>query len=129
MKIIYDDGTVVEKNFTLVAIGNGKFCGGGYCAAPLAKMNDGILDICIINKVSRLTFLKLVSSYKKGTYINNPKALEHINIKRTNHFRMEFNEPVPICIDGEIKGAKTIDFSVIRNAFNFVIPKGSDFIK
>jgi diacylglycerol kinase family enzyme len=39
---------------------------------------------------------------------------------------MEFDTPLPICIDGEIMGAKTIDFSVIRDAFNFVIPKGCD---
>ena len=127
MKLIFDDGEIFENIYTLTAIGNGKFCGGGYCAAPLAKMNDGILDICIINKVSRFTFLKLVRSYKNGTYIHNPSALKHIHTKQTNHFKMEFDEPIPICIDGEIKGAKSIDFSVVRNAFNFVIPKGSDF--
>ena len=38
---------------------------------------------------------------------------------------MEFEAPLPICIDGEIKGAKKIDFSVVKNGFNFVIPKGS----
>ena len=41
---------------------------------------------------------------------------------------MEFDNPIPICIDGEIKGAKTIDFSVVKNAFNFVIPKGCDML-
>ncbi len=128
MKLIFDDGEVWEGVYTLTAIGNGKFCGGGYKAAPLAKMNDGILDICTINKVSRFTFLRLVSSYKKGTYIENPKAKQHIKTKRTDHFKMEFESPVAICIDGEIKGAKSIDFSVVRNAFNFVIPNGSHFI-
>ena len=39
---------------------------------------------------------------------------------------MEFDTPIPICIDGEIKGAKTVDFEVVRNAFNFVVPKGSE---
>ena len=41
---------------------------------------------------------------------------------------MEFEEPIPICIDGEIKGAKTIDFEIVKNAFNFVVPKGCDLI-
>jgi diacylglycerol kinase family enzyme len=39
---------------------------------------------------------------------------------------MEFDTPIPICIDGEIKGAKNIDFEVVPKAFNFVIPKGSE---
>lgn len=128
MRIIFDDGEVWDDVFTLTAIGNGKFCGGGYCAAPLADMQDGELEICAINKISRLTLLKLIKSYKNGTYLENPKAMKYINYKRVSHFKMEFNHPVAICIDGEIKGAKTIDFTVEKNAFNFVIPKGSDFI-
>ena len=129
MKFIFDDGEVWEGIYTLAAIGNGKFYGGGYCAAPKAKMNDGILDICAINKISRFTFFKLVKSYKKGTYFENKNALKVINHKRVEHFKMEFERPVPICIDGEIKGAKNIDFTVIKNAFNFVIPYGSNFIE
>ena len=129
MRLIFDDGEVWENTYTLTAIGNGKFCGGGYCAAPKADMKDGILEICAINKLSRFNFLKLIKSYKKGTYLENPKAMQYINYKRASHFKMEFKMPVPICIDGEIKGAKTIDLTVVKNAFNFVIPKGSDFIE
>ena len=128
MKIIFDNGEVIEKELTLTAIGNGKFCGGGFKAAPEALLQDGILDICIIDKVKRSTFLSLVSSYKKGTYINKPKARRVIDYRREPHFKMEFDAPIPICIDGEIIGAKNIEFTVIKNAFNFVIPKGSNLL-
>lgn len=128
MKIIFDDGEIWDGIFTLTAIGNGKFCGGGYCAAPNAKMDDGILDICTIDKISRFTLLRLVKCYKNGTYLDNEKARKVIKHRRVSHFRMEFESPVPICIDGEIKGAKNIDYTVIKNAFNFVIPKGSGII-
>lgn len=128
MKLIFEDGEVWEGTYTLTAIGNGKFCDGGYCAAPKAKMDDGILDICSINKISRLTLLKLISSYKKGTYLENPRAKNAFNHKRVSKFRMEFKTPVPICTDGEIKGSKTINFEVVKNAFNFVVPTGSELI-
>ena len=129
MRLIFDDGEVWENIYTLTAIGNGKFCGGGYCASPQAKMDDGILEICSIKKVSRFTLLRLIKSYKKGTYITNPKAKKYINTKRTNHFKIEFDAPEAICIDGEIKGAKSIELTTVQKAFNFVIPQGSDFIK
>ena len=128
MRIIFDDGEVIDNFFTLTAIGNGKFCGGGFKAAPKAKMDDGLMDICVIKKISHFKLLQLVNCYKKGTYLENKKALEIIYHKRIPHFRIEFNHPEPICIDGEIKGAKSIDFTVVRNAFNFVVPKGSKFI-
>ena len=125
MKLIYDDGRVIESTLTLTAIGNGKFCGGGFKSAPLAQLNDGLFDICAIDKVSRLQFITLVGAYKSGTYIDNEKAKKVINYTQAPHFKMEFDEPQPICIDGEIFGAKTIDFSIAPAAFNFVIPKGS----
>lgn len=128
MKLIFDDGLVIEKEFTLTAIGNGKFCGGGFKTAPIALLEDGLLDVCAIDKVSRATFLSLVSFYKNGTYLENKRAKKVFMYKQVPHFKMEFDEPIPICIDGEIKGAKTIDFEVIKDAFNFVVPKGCDLI-
>lgn len=128
MTFVFDNGEKLDGVYTLTAIGNGKFCGGGYCVAPEAKMNDGTIDICIIKKVSRFTLLRLISSYKKGTYIHKKSAKKYFEVRKTDHFKMEFDKPVPICIDGEIKGAKTVDFSVVKNAFNFVIPLGSEYI-
>ena len=126
MKLIFDDGTTLDDVFTLTAIANGKFCGGGFMASPKALLCDGMLNVTAIDKVSRLTFISLVSSYKKGTYLENKRARKVMQHFCVPHFKMEFDSPIPICIDGEIKGAKTIDFSVIRNSFNFVIPKGCD---
>ena len=128
MKLIYDNGDVIEKEFTLTALANGKYCGGGFKSAPVAHLQDGKFDICSINKVSRLTFLSLVSKYKNGTYLDSKRAAKVIDYRQEEHFKMEFDEPVPICIDGEIKGAKTIDFQIVRDAFRFVIPLGSDLI-
>ncbi|MBQ8321942.1 MAG: diacylglycerol kinase family lipid kinase [Clostridia bacterium] len=127
MRIIFDDGMVLEKEFTLTAIGNGKFCGGGFKAAPRANLQDGLLDVTAIDKVSRLTFISLVGSYKNGTYLESKAAAKVFHHRQVPHFRMEFDAPIPICIDGEIKGAKNIDFSVIPGAFNFVIPKGCEY--
>lgn len=125
MKLVFDDGEIVDDTLMLTAIGNGKFCGGGYQAAPKALLDDGVLDMAIIKKVSRPTFISLIGSYKKGTYLDNPRAMKHITYKQTSHFKMEFDAPVPICIDGEVKGAKTVDFSVVKNGFKFVVPKGA----
>ena len=91
-------------------------------------MNDGLFDVYSINKVSRFTFLSLVSSYKKGTYLEKKRAQKLFLYQQVPHFKMEFDAPIPICIDGEIKGAKSIDFTIVKNAFNFVIPKGCELM-
>lgn len=124
MKLIFDDGEVIDTTLLLTAIANGRFCGGGFNSNPEALLDDGIMDLAIIKKVSRFTFMGLIGAYKKGTYLSNKKAQKYITYKRVSHFKMEFEGPIPVCVDGEIKGAKTIDFSVERRALNFVIPKG-----
>ena len=126
MKIIFDNGQVIEKELSLTAIGNGKFCGGGFRSATKAILNDGLLDICIIDKVTRLKFIQLIGCYKDGTYIDKKSAMNVITYVQDSHFKMEFPEVQPICIDGEIFSADSVDFTVIPNAFNFVVPKGSD---
>lgn len=127
MKIIFDDGEIIDKVLTLTAIGNGRYCGGGFCAVPEAALDNGSMDICIIDKVSIFKFITLVGAYKKGKHLGNKRAQKIMTYRRANHFKMEFESPVPICIDGEIKGAKTIDFSVVSNGFKFVIPKGCEY--
>lgn len=127
MKIIHDNGDVIEKELTLTAIGNGKFCGGGFMSAPTASLTDGKIDVCAINKISRLTFIGLVGQYKAGTFLDNPKIMNFIDYRQVSHFKMEFDSPIPICIDGEITSAQTVDFELIPNGFNFVLPKGCEF--
>lgn len=127
MKLIFDDGETIDSTLTLTAIGNGQYCGGGFCAAPKALLSDGIMDLCIIKKVSFFKFLSLVGCYKKGKHLENKRAMKVMDYRRVSHFKMEFEEPIPVCIDGEIKGAKNIEFTVVPNGFNFIVPKGSEY--
>ncbi|NLY70146.1 MAG: YegS/Rv2252/BmrU family lipid kinase, partial [Clostridiales bacterium] len=53
LTITLEDGEIHTGEFTLVAVGNGAFCGGGFKGVPKAKPDDGLLDVRIIRKVSR----------------------------------------------------------------------------
>ncbi len=66
------DGNVefLEDDYLLCAIANGRFYGGGFKAAPIADISDGILDVIIVKNIGRLRFLKLVGVYKKGDHIS-----------------------------------------------------------
>ncbi len=127
IKIIFDDGEIISDKFTLFAFGNGCFYGGGYCALPTAKLNDSIINMCAVRKLSRFKLLRFVGSYKKGTHLEKENIRKYFTVKDVSHFKLEFPSPVPICVDGEIKGAKSVDVEILPKAFNFVIPKGSTY--
>ncbi len=60
----------VEKRVLLSACANSKFYGGGFKAAPLASISDGLMDVLVVNDVSRLRFVSVVGNYRAGNYID-----------------------------------------------------------
>lgn len=124
-KITVNGETIVDRDILLTAIGNGSFYGGGFHATPYASLTDSTLDISIVEKISRLKFISLVSSYKKGTHLKTKAGKKCVSYIRATSLKMEFDTPTKICVDGEIETASTIDISVIPRGISFIIPKGS----
>ena len=58
-----------EKScFTLLAVCNGSYYGDGFCPAPFAKIDDGLINCCAIDAVSLPRSLYLLSKYKNGRH-------------------------------------------------------------
>jgi len=72
----YNEKTKEKKEgtvpFILSAICNGAFYGGGFCPAPDAKVDDGLLEVCIAEDISLGKVIALVPKYKKGLHIGQP---------------------------------------------------------
>ena len=127
MKITYGDGTLRDKIFTLTAIGKGKFCGGGFCALPTANLDDGKLHVISIDKITLAKFLSLVVPYKLGKHLKSKRAMKVIKYNTAESLKLDFDNDISVCIDGEIFDAKSIELSVRRAAAHFVVPKGSSY--
>lgn len=124
MTITLDDGSVYDGEFELFSVGNGAFCGGGFKSAPEARVDDGLLEVSIIKKVSRIRFLSLVGSYHEGTHIRKESAKDIITYVKASSVHISLRSDTPICIDGEIIHEKEIDVKVLPLAVNFVVPEG-----
>ncbi len=66
------DGVAREQTAMLIAVGNAGFFGGGMWICPRADVTDGLLDVTIVNPVSRMTLLRLLPTMFKGTFIKDP---------------------------------------------------------
>lgn len=71
------DGEPWEQTAMFVAVGNAGWFGGGMQACPQADVNDGLLDVTIINPVSRATLLRLLPSMYSGSFVKDP-AVEQV---------------------------------------------------
>lgn len=110
------NNNILKKNFTLVAISNGKFYGGGVCPSPEAKVNDGILDICSIDNTSFFTKLKLLPKYKASKHTK----LNKTTMYKTKNIAIVSNKQFPVNVDGEIFYTNRLKCSIIENAINIV---------
>lgn len=71
------DGETVTANAMLVAVGNGPSYGGGMLVCPDAQLDDGLLDVMIVDKISKLEFLKVFPKVYTGAHKDHPAVTIH----------------------------------------------------
>lgn len=111
-----------QKKTLLSAVFNGTTYGGGYRGGPDAIVNDGILDIVVINKVSRFKIAKLISAYKAGIFKNNPDFQGIITCYEGKKLQYTSKEYFYYTLDGELLKTKDLKIKVIPKAIKFIIP-------
>jgi YegS/Rv2252/BmrU family lipid kinase len=70
--IEYDDGAIEQESHQ-ISILNGKRMGGTFFMAPDAKNYDGLLDMCIAERLTRGEMVDLIGRYTKGTQAKHKK--------------------------------------------------------
>lgn len=114
-----------EGSCLLCAICNGQWCGGGFHNSPASDMSDGVLEMILVKKTSRLNFLKLIGKYKDGTLIDRktglpPKGYEDIVTYR-RIASITVSGTKKICLDGEIEATDSATVSVLPHAIRYRI--------
>ena len=66
------DGDSVEVEATLVTVANGASYGGGMKVCPDASLNDGLFDVMVLGKVSRIELLKVFPKVYSGRHVGHP---------------------------------------------------------
>ncbi len=72
------DGTTIEREAMLVAVGNGPSFGGGLRICEGATMDDGLLDVVVIKPVSKPKLLRVFPQLYKGTHTTLPEFERHL---------------------------------------------------
>ena len=116
------DGEAVEDDYSLVAACNGRYYGGGFMPVPEARMNDGVLNTLVVQKVSRVTFAKFVGPYAKGEYHKFPH-LAHCSTPQVIRIRSQ-KEDIVTCLDGECMTSNDVTIRLSDKKLNFFGPEG-----
>jgi diacylglycerol kinase (ATP) len=71
------DGTSIEREAMLVAVGNGPSFGGGIRICEGASLDDGLLDVVVINPVSKAKLIRVFPRLYQGTHTTIPEFERH----------------------------------------------------
>ena len=124
MSFRWADGNTMTGKYLLCTIANGSFCGGGFCSSPEAALNDGLMDVGIVQMIPRRKFVGILPKYKTGTYLDTNLGKEKVLYRKYNKLELAVAEPTHICIDGEISKFTYLKAEMVPQAFRFIVPKG-----
>ena len=88
---------------TLANVSNGPWVGGMFHIAPMARNNDGVLELLIANPVSRSRICALLPGLVRGRHLGEPE-ITHASVRRLT---IEAESEVPSHLDGEVQAPAT----------------------
>ena len=119
---LYLDGEERKVRAVNVVVGNCRYAGGGWLAAPKANPEDGLLDVVIIETLGLTDVLQLApASLARADYL----AKEGVFFARAKEIRVETQLPgLEFTADGEVIGDEPAEFSVIPRALKVIVGPG-----
>ena len=108
---------VIKNKFTLVAVSNARYYGGGIIPCPNSVADDGKLSVCAVGPTSLFTKIILLPKYKKCKHENLKLANINDNITSVS---IVSNRKFPLSIDGEIIYTNRIRAQIIKSAVNII---------
>lgn len=112
------DGSIFDEKILLLAVGNGKYYGGGMKILPMAKIDDAYLDICVISNISKLMLLYLFPTIFKGHHIRYTK---YVKTYKAKSVKISSRETFLLNIDGEVIETKQANFSLADKKLNVIV--------
>jgi YegS/Rv2252/BmrU family lipid kinase len=116
-----DHEPVEYERLLQVAVGNGRFYGGGMIVAHESGIDDKTLDIYAIDLGRHRDLIGAARYLKSGDFIKT----DGVHIFKTSRVRLETEPELPVNIDGEVVTHTPQDFSVANNALDVLVPQAS----
>jgi len=115
-----------ETDCFINTIAIGRRFAGGFFLTPKAIANDGLMDVCMIKKLSLAERFSILLKVPKGVHTTDKR----VNYYQTRGITLEFPEVVPFHVDGELNFSDKFDVTVVPKAINIIYNQdGNHFFK
>jgi len=116
------DGELIDRevNLQMFAVCNARLIGGGRMIAPHAVIDDGWLDICLVEAMPTLEFVGLLNRVSTGDHLDD----DRVTYFRARELDLRFNQVIKVNTDGEVLTADRCHYGVRPRSARFIVGNG-----
>ncbi len=114
-----------RHGFTAYSVGaaNSQYYGGGMRAAPGALLDDGLLEIVVLESVGKLSFLtRIFPKVFRGTHVHEPC----VSVLRAQEITIDANRPFAMYADGDPIGELPVRVRALPGAVMVLVPASAE---
>lgn len=108
MKVTIEEKEI-DKEFTTIIICNARYYGGGYKVGPLSSLQDGLMEVYLVEKTNRINMLGLICGIKYAFH-ENSKKVEKFS---TTSISISTEKEIEANIDGEVLKSNQFEVKLI----------------
>lgn len=116
----FDDEEPREIGITLIALTHGPTYGGGFHITPDSEPDDGLIDVCLVDRLPRWDTAWRLPFVIPGKHT----WMAPVHMSRHRRCRIEAQRPIPGQIDGEVMMSSVYDVGVLPGALEVIAPEG-----
>lgn len=128
-RVFVDNKEIFKGKSLLITMGNGRFYGSCFECAPAAEVDDGLLDVSVVKKVSILKFASLIKYYKRGEQLERKEFKKVITYVRGKNVKIISPSTLCYCIDGETFYGKELDVCIYPHQLSFIFPRRNYYVE
>ncbi len=122
VQLSFDDGPAEDHTVVTVAVGNGRYFGGGMKICPDATLDSGVLDVTILGDLTRMEILSLTRAIYEGSHVRHPRVLRRSARAVTAAPAGANAPPILVELDGEVLGPLPARFEILPGVLNLAVP-------
>lgn len=103
------NGEVIEGKHLLVVVSNSERFAGGMRINPGARVDDGLLDVCVVGDTGRAEAMVLLPRVYRGAHLGHPK----VRVVRVREVVIEQPRRMPVEMDGELSAAERLEITCV----------------
>lgn len=111
----------IHRQAFLLAVGNAHRYGNGMKIAPRARLDDGLLDVCLVGAMNKLKLLASIPTVFFGGHL----GIRQVEYFQTPEARVDAGRPVDVYADGEFTCRTPVTVRLLPRALRVIAPAPS----